>query len=33
MFTVYNELGFAIATTDNEETADFLAWLNNGYFI
>ena len=33
MFTVYNELGFVIATTDSEETADFLAWLNNGYFI
>ena len=33
MFTVYNELGFAIATTDDEANADFLAWLNNGYFI
>ena len=33
MYRVYNSQDFLIAITDNEDEADFLAWLNNGYFI
>lgn len=33
MYRVYNSQGFLIALTDNEDAADFLAWINNGYFI
>ena len=33
MFTVYNELGFVVTKTDDEEEADFFAWLHNGYYI
>ena len=33
MFKVYNELGFVIMETNNEEEADFFAWLHNGYYI
>lgn len=33
MYRVYNSQGFLIATTDNEDEADFLAWVNDGYYI
>lgn len=33
MFTVYNSIGVVIAVTDNEAEADYLAWLDDGYFI
>lgn len=33
MFRVFNELDLLIMTTNDEEEADFFAWLNNGYFI
>lgn len=33
MYKVYNQLDLLIMVTDDEEEADFFAWLNNGYFI
>lgn len=33
MFTVYNSIGVVIAVTDNEAEADYLAWLDDGYFV
>lgn len=33
MFKVYNSLDFIIMVTDNEAEAEFMAWLNDGYYI
>lgn len=33
MFKVYNSIGLVVAVVNNEYEADYLAWLNNGYFV
>lgn len=33
LFIVYDELGFAVVETDNEEEAEFFAWSYGGYYI
>jgi hypothetical protein len=32
MYKVYNSKGFVVMTTDDEQEADFFAWLNDGYY-
>lgn len=33
MYRVFNEQDLLIATTNDEQEADMLAWINNGYYI
>lgn len=33
MFRVFNSQDFYIMVTDDEQEADFFAWLNDGYYI
>ena len=33
MYRVFNSQDICIAETNDEQEADFLAWLNDGYYI